>query len=561
MTLPSRHQSRAILIGTSEYKHDSMHDLPAVANNLIALQEAFCDRKVWGLPPQHCRLIEEPATLPAMLVPLREAAGEAEDTLLVYYAGHGLIDTEGELHLSLTDTNSDPSYLPYTAVPYSQIRRAVLSSPAARRVVILDTCFSGRALGAMSSTDSVLQGVVDITGTVILTASPKTQAASAPTGAHFTAFTAELLEVLLNGISGQPQHLSIKAIYRHIHAKLKAAGRPLPQILNSNTAEELSLAINRAFRSHPKPDNPAAKKSSPETPPGYGAIAGIELGALFPDRRALHDAKVHRPLEAGICGTRAKGGAESIVLSGGYKDDKDYGDVIIYTGHGGQASNGAHIADQDPNSTGNSALIASRITQIPVRVIRGAQARTPFSPPTGYSYDGLFRVADYWTEPGKDGFLIIRFRLEGIEQLESVTNTPSIAPDRWSPVARGVFQDRQLSERLKKLYDYECQVCGIAIETMGGMRHAETFHFRSLGAPHKGPDILANMVCLCPNHHMLFELGTLTLDDTLRVIDQSTGAPITDLHIHRRHQIDLEHVKYHRNTHDPRLLRRHDFAG
>jgi hypothetical protein len=33
-------------------------------------------------------------------------------------------------------------------------------------------------------------------------------------------------------------------------------------------------------------------------------------------------------------------GAESIVVSGGYKDDNDFGDVIVYTGHGGQDGKG-----------------------------------------------------------------------------------------------------------------------------------------------------------------------------------------------------------------------------
>jgi putative restriction endonuclease len=36
----------------------------------------------------------------------------------------------------------------------------------------------------------------------------------------------------------------------------------------------------------------------------------------------------------GIHGT-AKEGADSIVVSGGYVDDRDMGDVIIYTGEGG----------------------------------------------------------------------------------------------------------------------------------------------------------------------------------------------------------------------------------
>jgi putative restriction endonuclease len=63
-------------------------------------------------------------------------------------------------------------------------------------------------------------------------------------------------------------------------------------------------------------------------------IASVAEGTLFADRRALHDAGVHRPLQAGISGS-ATDGADSIVVSGGYEDDEAYGDVIDYTGHGG----------------------------------------------------------------------------------------------------------------------------------------------------------------------------------------------------------------------------------
>ena len=41
---------------------------------------------------------------------------------------------------------------------------------------------------------------------------------------------------------------------------------------------------------------------------------------------------VHRPHVAGIAG-KASEGAQSIVLSGGYEDDVDYGDEFFYTGN------------------------------------------------------------------------------------------------------------------------------------------------------------------------------------------------------------------------------------
>ena len=56
----------------------------------------------------------------------------------------------------------------------------------------------------------------------------------------------------------------------------------------------------------------------------------LQLVSTFSDRRGLHDRGVHRGLMRGI----APAGS-SIVLSGGYPDDEDFGDRVIYTGEGG----------------------------------------------------------------------------------------------------------------------------------------------------------------------------------------------------------------------------------
>jgi putative restriction endonuclease len=77
-----------------------------------------------------------------------------------------------------------------------------------------------------------------------------------------------------------------------------------------------------------------------------GEVPDILTGRHFGSRRELYDAGVHRALQAGIVGSSGSG-AESIVLSGGYADDEDYGDVIIYTGHGGRdPANSRQIEDQ-----------------------------------------------------------------------------------------------------------------------------------------------------------------------------------------------------------------------
>ena len=87
---------------------------------------------------------------------------------------------------------------------------------------------------------------------------------------------------------------------------------------------------------------------------------------------------MHRPTQSGISGTRAEG-ADSIVVSGGYEDDEDYGDLIVYTGAGGRdPQTGQQIADQDFTAQ-NLALVTSEAEGLPVRVTRG-----PFEGARGY---------------------------------------------------------------------------------------------------------------------------------------------------------------------------------
>jgi len=142
----------------------------------------------------------------------------------------------------------------------------------------------------------------------------------------------------------------------------------------------------------------------------FGEIPGYPEGTLFESRIELSQAGVHRPTVAGISGASDEG-ADSIVLSGGYEDDQDFGDEIIYTGHGGRDEQTKQQISDQLLTRGNLALAYSRLHGLPVRVIRGANHKSPFSPPVGYRYDGLYRVEDYWHDIGRSGYVIWRFRL------------------------------------------------------------------------------------------------------------------------------------------------------
>ncbi|QNN66608.1 HNH endonuclease [Sphingomonas lutea] len=249
----------------------------------------------------------------------------------------------------------------------------------------------------------------------------------------------------------------------------------------------------------------------------FGAIAGIPVGTHFERRADVAAAGVHRALIGGIVG-RPDAGAESIVASGGYEDDEDLGDVIIYTGQGGRnPETGRQVAHQS-FTRGNAALVTSCLRGIPVRVVRG-------STNAGYTYAGLFRVDEYWMEQGRAGFQICRFRMVAEEEAGEDRVTPPQPAKRIATTVLRIVRDTKVSQQVKALNDFTCQVCGTRLMCVGGP-YAEGAHIRPLGKPHNGPDVLENLLCLCANHHVLFDHGGFVIDEGYLVLGLGEPTPL-----------------------------------
>jgi putative restriction endonuclease len=99
------------------------------------------------------------------------------------------------------------------------------------------------------------------------------------------------------------------------------------------------------------------------------------------------------------------------------------------------------------------------------------------------------------------------------------------------------------------MHDYTCQVCGERIEIAAGA-YAEGAHIRPLGRPHDGPDVLANILCLCPNDHVRFEFGAILIEDNLTLRDRATGTAIGTLRTVTGHRLDSSQLAYHREQFD-----------
>src|SRR5262249_38767955 len=137
--------ARVLLLGTGSHEPGSgLPDVPAVADTLADLRSALVNQ--CGVAEHTVRVVTDP-TMKMMGQAVAEAAEAAEGLLMVYYVGHGLVSPDGALHLAACDTEGDRaerrvSRVPFTALPYTQLRSLVLDSRATSRAVVLDCCFS-----------------------------------------------------------------------------------------------------------------------------------------------------------------------------------------------------------------------------------------------------------------------------------------------------------------------------------------------------------------------------------------------------------------------------------
>lgn len=95
-----------------------------------------------------------------------------------------------------------------------------------------------------------------------------------------------------------------------------------------------------------------------------------------------------------------------------------------------------------------------------------------------------------------------------------------------------ILRDTAIARAIKLLHKNCCQLCGESLQLPSGKTYSEAHHIKPLGGNHKGPDIAANILVLCPNHHVQCDYGAIELS-------------ISKLRIHPKHQIDLEYIEYH----------------
>jgi hypothetical protein len=258
-----------VLVGVSEYT--TLERLPSVANNVATLRGGLTAADLWGLPDEHCVTLLNPTSPVQVLEAVHTAAEAATDVLLFYFAGHGLLDDRSDLHLALPGSDNDRLY---RAVRYDDVRREVIGATRAfGKVVILDCCFSGRAMQGGMSGSVDLADHARVEGTYLMTATAETKLALAPPGEEYTAFTGALIDTMLHGVPDGPDPLDMETLFYHVRADLQARHLPVPQQRTRNDGKAIALVRNRRASGRGAARELAVRaRELPQPPAGFEAL-------------------------------------------------------------------------------------------------------------------------------------------------------------------------------------------------------------------------------------------------------------------------------------------------
>lgn len=167
----------ALLVGTSEYKDPALTKLIAPPSDVAMLAQLLAE--IAEFDSVVTAINERWATIHETIADFF-ADKKPDDTLLLYYSGHGLVDEWGSLHLLMSDSRR--VRLSGSAIPNRFIAEQMDHSLSQRQLLILDCCYSGAfaqgakaTLGATAITEDTFAG--SGRARVVLTASSATQIA------------------------------------------------------------------------------------------------------------------------------------------------------------------------------------------------------------------------------------------------------------------------------------------------------------------------------------------------------------------------------------------------
>jgi len=245
--------TKILLIGVTKFYDDStICGIPNIKRNITLLKKMFLENEVLNITENDLTvsLNETKTEIERRLIQLSREAKNHNYTLIVYYAGHGLISTQN-FKMYLTASNTTNDYLESDGINISNFREIIESSRAGRKIVILDACHSGAIHNAMNTFKSQIQCELNkFEGTYVMTSASQDEPALYPIDNPKlpTFFTGKFLEIIKKGIENNNPFISIRDIFEEIEISFREQGNiPLPQQSSFQSADKTMFAKNNAF--------------------------------------------------------------------------------------------------------------------------------------------------------------------------------------------------------------------------------------------------------------------------------------------------------------------------
>jgi hypothetical protein len=253
----------ALVIGVGSYKYVPKANIPISVADANKIKDLLCDQKLCGYLPDHVTLLhDQDATRDGILNALNALAKEAdaENTVLIYYCGHGEYGADGDYYLTTHDTEVDKNkVMSGTGVSEVELLAALRNIRAKRILFLLNACHSGEvspelgiveqaeAFGDVSIPEKVTEAILSTgEGRIIITACRPEQKSWIGAG-KLSIFT----QALVDGLSGKGLvqnkngYVSAFDLYEHMFFAIKDAAEKLGKV------QEAELTILRGVGPYP----------------------------------------------------------------------------------------------------------------------------------------------------------------------------------------------------------------------------------------------------------------------------------------------------------------------
>ncbi len=222
----------ALIVGIGNYQHEPDLNVPITAADAQAVAEALRDPQSCGYPEAQVTLLTNAAaTRDGILAALTDLAARAkpDDTVLLFYSGHGAYSADGAYQLTTHDTRlAQDKVVAGTAISQTELLDRLRAIPAQRLILLVNACHAGELSPVLGDSDQPFTGqplpqqaadavLATGSGRIIITACRENQVAYIGPG-PLTIFAQALTDGLRGrGLSGRAGYISAFDLYTHLY--------------------------------------------------------------------------------------------------------------------------------------------------------------------------------------------------------------------------------------------------------------------------------------------------------------------------------------------------------